>query len=559
MVSVQDVFPALGLVGALVSLVVVVPAARNREKPGATGLLLAGPGASLFSLSLVLWWKALPGLVGYIANNAGVLGALLLTFGWLFTIVEHTETLPLTRRVFVIGGSYIAVVQTLALTNPYHQLFIYPAFTLRPDPLFELPVRLNLLHIFVLYVLGVVGCLLLLSDILQSSGTRRMQSGALLLSIVPPLFLNVLAAARVTATNLTPLGLVLTTLGIGWAVFRTDFLDLVPVGRTRALQNMSDPVVTIDTEGRVIDANPAAQELAGVTSQWEGMDLSTFFSSYPTLATRLQSSHEPSGTVTVTHQGKQREFSLTISPVSREQGHELGHVVVFREVTRLKERELQLDLLRRVQSRVLRHNIRNELDVITAQNEVLAAELDDEHAELAEKTLSSADRLLSVSSKARTAEELVEHDQTPTTVDIAETVRAVVDDCREAFPGVSFSVDAPSVCRVETLPALELALENLVENAAEHNTTHSPEVKVTVAATDEEVVVTVSDNGPGIPSQELAVRERNEETPLEHGRGVGLWVVDWVVESSGATLTFDTGEDGTTATLTLRRNRADPG
>jgi PAS domain S-box-containing protein len=550
MVSVQHGLPVFSFVGALVSLAVVRPAFRSREKPGATGLLLAAPGASLFCIAIGLWWTSIPGWMVYIANNAGVLGATLVTFGWLFTIGEHTETLALTRRLFTVVGGYIAVVQALVLTNPYHQLFIYPGFKLRADPLLDLPIQLNFLHILTLYAFGLVGCVVLVSDILQSSGTRRKQSGALLLSLLPPLLLNVLFAADVTAANLTPLGFVLTTLGVGWAVLRADFLDLVPVGRARALQNMNDPVVTIDTEGRVIDANPAAQELAGITSEWEGMAVSTFFAACPTLVTRLQSS-ETGGTVTVTHRGKQRDFSLTVSPISREQGHELGRVVVFREVTRLKEREQQLDLLSRVQSRVLRHNIRNELDVITAQNEVLAAELDGEHARMAERTLSSADRLLSVSSKARTAEELIDHDQTPTTVNLVETVESVVEECHTAFPAVSFSVDAPSACRVETLPALELALENLVENAAEHNTSPNPEVAVTVTATDEAVVITVSDNGPGIPDQELAVRERGEETPLEHGRGVGLWVVDWVVESAGASLTFETGEDGTTARLAL--------
>lgn len=555
MVSVQESLPVLSFLGALASLAVVIPALRNRHKPGATGLLLAAPGASLFSVSIGLWWTSIPGWVGYVANNAGVLGATLVTVGWLFTIGEHTETLTLTRRLYTAVGGYIIALQAVVLTNPYHQLFIYPGIRLRADPLLQLPVQLNFLHILTLYAFGLVGCVVLVSDILRSSGTRRNQSAALLVSLLPPLVLNVLFAANLTATNLTPLGFVLTTLGLGWAVFRTDFLDLVPVGRTRAVENMRDPVVTIDTEGRVIDANAAAQELADVTSEWEGMDVSAFFTSCPGLATRLQSGEETSGTVSVTHQGRQRDFSLTVSPISHGQSHELGRVVVFREVTRLKEREQQLDLLRRVQSRVLRHNIRNELDVITAQNEVLAAELDGDHARLAEKTLSSADRLLSVSSKARTAEELVEHDQTPTTVDLTEMVESVVSECREAFPAVSFSVDAPSACRVETLPALELALENLVENAAEHNTAPNPEVTVTVTATDEAALITVSDNGPGIPAQELAVRERGEETPLEHGRGVGLWVVDWVVESAGASLTFDTGEDGTTARLALEGGR----
>jgi PAS domain S-box-containing protein len=551
MLSSRSLFVAGCLLGAVVSLPVASPALRNRDKPGATGLLILAPGAGLFSIAIALLWSPVPDWAVYAARNAVVASGVLLGFGWIATVGEHTNTIRPGRRLFAVAGSYLIIVQTLALTNPAHHLFYTPVYAWRSEQLFALPLPLNLVHVFFIYFLALVACGLLLSDILTATDTRRTQSAILLVCIVPPLCLNVSHLLKITSFNWTPLGFVVTTLGIGWAVFRADFLDIVPVGRSRAVRSMSDPVVAIDTEGRIIDANPAARELADVGSGWEATTVESFFESFPSLVERLRAGGEH--TVTVTHRGRQRDFSLTDSEVGGRQNRMLARVVVLREITQLKKRERELNLLNQVQSRVLRHNIRNELDIIKAQNEQLAAELDSERAKLAEAAMSSADRLISLSSKARVVEQLVNRDENPTTVDLATTVERVAETHREAYPAVIFDVSAPSSCPIETLPSIEVALANLVENAAEHNTAPEPTVEVTLTSNDDEAVVTITDNGPGIPEQELAVRERNEETPLKHGKGLGLWVVDWVIGSSGASLTFDTDTDGTTATVRLPR------
>lgn len=62
----------------------------------------------------------------------------------------------------------------------------------------------------------------------------------------------------------------------------------------------------------------------------------------------------------------------------------------------------------------------------------------------------------------------------------------------------------------------------------------------------------VLDRGPGIPDYEIAVIESQSETVLDHSSGLGLWVVDWIVDQSDGTLTFDTS-DGTRADITLDR------
>jgi signal transduction histidine kinase len=95
------------------------------------------------------------------------------------------------------------------------------------------------------------------------------------------------------------------------------------------------------------------------------------------------------------------------------------------------------------------------------------------------------------------------------------------------------TIDGAEQCPVEAVPKLDIAIENLVENAVEHNDATRPRVSVEVTNGDRPTLV-VSDNGPGIPEQEIAALEGERETSLEHGSGIGLWLVKWIVDRSNA-------------------------
>jgi len=92
-------------------------------------------------------------------------------------------------------------------------------------------------------------------------------------------------------------------------------------------------------------------------------------------------------------------------------------------------------------------------------------------------------------------------------------------------------------------------LRELVENAVEHDP--ASEVEVAASATDAGIEVSVADDGDGIPEHQWdLLTGQREITQLQHGDGLGLWLVKWTTDRHGGRLRLDeSGEDGTTVTL----------
>jgi signal transduction histidine kinase len=251
--------------------------------------------------------------------------------------------------------------------------------------------------------------------------------------------------------------------------------------------------------------------------------------------------------------GERRHFSLSISPVGTD--GEAGRVVVLRDVTpivrrerALQEREGELDLLRQVLTRVLTHNVRNALTTIHGNAELLADSVDEAGREQADAIVDASDDLLRISDKVRHVERILA-DEERLQYDISVLVADAVAAVREEYPEVEFSVDTPSSCEVESSPGLDAAVEALIENAAEYNDPDEPRVEIVVDP--DGPTLTVSDRGPGIPPDEVDVLEAERETPLQHGSGIGLWLVKWVADHSGAELSFSRSPDGTTVTVSF--------
>jgi PAS domain S-box-containing protein len=240
---------------------------------------------------------------------------------------------------------------------------------------------------------------------------------------------------------------------------------------------------------------------------------------------------------------------LTVAPVTERGSESVTHFVGFQQdITARKRQEQSLAVL----DRVLRHNIRNEMSVISGFARVIAERTDGELAEMATRIVSSSEELTALTEKARELQLAMRAQEPLQPRDIVDDVEAVVSDLETEYPAVTFTVDASGSPQVAATERLRSALEEVGENAAKYGSS-SVSVRIEDTETDR-IAVHVSDTGPGLSEDEQKVVESGRETPLEHGDGLGLWLVNWIVTDLGGDVRT-TVEDGTTVTLELPRAR----
>jgi len=80
-----------------------------------------------------------------------------------------------------------------------------------------------------------------------------------------------------------------------------------------------------------------------------------------------------------------------------------------------------------------------------------------------------------------------------------------------------------------------------------------PPVRISVRTSPEHAVVTIENEGLGIPEQGHSVLGSIEQSQLRHGRGLGVWMVQWIITRFGGTLSFDADSSGTVVIVQLPR------
>jgi signal transduction histidine kinase len=194
------------------------------------------------------------------------------------------------------------------------------------------------------------------------------------------------------------------------------------------------------------------------------------------------------------------------------------------------------------------HEMRTPLTSILANLELLENALQGEDHEVVKSALRSsrrmrglvADLLLLARADARR-----ERPREP--VDVGDVVRAAVGEAAALAADHDLSVSAARGVVVEGWPDdLHRLVLNLIENALQH-TPPGTAVHVRVDREDDEAVILVEDEGPGLPP---GIREQAFERFVRgggdsaRGSGLGLSIVDAVAESHGGSVTYQDRQGG---------------
>jgi PAS domain S-box-containing protein len=331
------------------------------------------------------------------------------------------------------------------------------------------------------------------------------------------------------------------------------------------LQAAADPIYELDSEGRFTLVNDAMVAAMGYDrDELLGAHISLVMPEEKVvegerLTRELAETDEQRATLetpVVTADGEQHIYQVSISLREPDHGGGVeGIVGVCRDVTDLRRNERRLSVF----DRVLRHNLRNKMNIILARAEAIAAGDEDPRPE-AEAIAVASRELLALSERTRKFHSSINPEGEPARIDVADLCRRVAAEHRKRRPRADITVSAPGSAVVQVHETLELAVDELVRNALSHNDRAAPTVELQVRVDDgaadgnQRVVVEVADDGPGIGDLERRAIERGHETPLDHGTGLGLWFVRWTVTNAGGDIAIEANEPrGTVVRLSLPR------
>jgi len=396
-----------------------------------------------------------------------------------------------------------------------------------------------------------------------------------LLGVFAPWIGNVLYVTQLNPfpnLDLTPFGFTLSGLALAWGLFRFRLFDIVPVARSAIFEGMSDGVLVLDAQNRVVDLNPAAQAIIGCSEHDAiGQRAGLVLASHADLVRPYLDVTNARDEVVMPRDDGLHHYDLRISPLADRLGHLTGRLVVLSDITDRKRAEGELvraknaaEAAARAKSEFLAtmsHEIRTPLNgVIGMTGLLLDSPLSPEQHECAETVRESAETLLGIVSDildfsdieaGRLTLEIVEFDPRQ----VIEEVTAAAAEAARA-KGLSLvsriSPSIPPLLRGDAT-RLRQMLKNLVGNAVKF--TEYGEITLAVAELPHlsppplaggrqgcDLRFSVCDTGIGMtPEQQSALftpflQGDSSTTRKYGGTGLGLAICKRLAEAMGGAM-----------------------
>lgn len=321
------------------------------------------------------------------------------------------------------------------------------------------------------------------------------------------------------------------------------------------LSSVTAGVIGLDADGQVDFMNRAAYRMLDIE---EGLDqhegLAKAVPEFAGLLARLRSGKSATmqEEIRLSRGGRLENLLVRMAERRAEDGTLEGFVVAFDDVTDLVSAQRMAawgDVARRIA-----HEIKNPLTPIQLSAERAKRKfsrlLSDEDAEaltsLTDVIVRQTNDLRRIVDEFSKFARMPEPDRK--TADLSALVRDAVtlqsqqlgDAIKADIPQGPIAVDVD-----ETM--IGQALTNLIKNAGEAIESLSekgspegfrPELRVTLSTTDAHALVTISDNGVGLPADRARLFEPYVTT-REKGTGLGLPIVKKIIEEHGGTLQLD--------------------
>ncbi len=329
------------------------------------------------------------------------------------------------------------------------------------------------------------------------------------------------------------------------------------------LESTADGLIVVDANGQVILMNPAARHLLNVPAEKAtNLNARELFDNED-LLTLLTDLRQPANTVEIIGDNRKTLLANT-SVITSLDGGTTGRVAVIRDVTALKD----LDNFKTVFLRMVSHDLRSPLTYIGGYLTMLpmTGTLNERQQEAINKMKIGVNEITDLTERLTHMSRMEFGDQPALDLSLltfSDLLNHILDQYSSRARDRSLNItreiadDLPPFYADRML--YRQALSNLIGNAIKY-TQPGGDIRIEACVEDDHLVVSISDNGPGIREEDQArlfevfyrVPHREGDPPAPGGSGIGLALVRSIADAHNGSVSVESKfGNGSTFTFSI--------
>jgi len=372
-----------------------------------------------------------------------------------------------------------------------------------------------------------------------------------------------LGLSPVEGLDITPISVLFAVLIVTLGITRQKLFNLVPVARHLLIEKMNNGILVLDKFQHILDFNPATAKMFGIDKLAIGKKAYHVIPAFKHFLNEIASTAERQSTIYF-DKPEPRWYEINKTPLVDNKGHSLGNLLVITDITQQKKDEQQLqklnaqlleseNKLKEINNQkdklfsIIAHDLKNPFQALIGFSELLYEDTENysipEIKEMSGNIFKAANQgfeiLTNLLDWSRSQTNRIEFRPVDTNLNkfLARSVSQI--DLFSSGKDIKVEFYPSEEARVMIdRNMIDTVMRNLLTNAIKFSYPGS-KVEVFFKKNTDSCIVSVKDNGTGIPPEALAslfridIKQTTVGTSGEQGTGLGLILCKEFIEKHG--------------------------
>ncbi len=347
MTEIYGVYATLLLISTIINFYLAFYSWNKRSNPNSFYFSLLMVAISIWSITGAFEMASIAISFKVFWSQISYLGIVFVGPLWLLFTLSYTAKKKWLKKKFIALLMIVpAIILLFVATNQWFGL-IWPIIIPSSSQPGALLIYVHgwgfYLNAAYTYILMFIGIILLIKSLIRSPKIYEKQIFMVLIAATIPFLANAIYISQlspVKGLDVTPFVFTLSGIIIALSIYKFKMLDIVPVAYNNLFDMLSTGVLVIDSQKRIVDINPAAENILNIQHKVVGSSVEENLNQFHDLFPINQIKSELKVEIK-TDMPSDLWLDLQIAPLDKND-HLLGWLITFRDITARKKTESDL-------------------------------------------------------------------------------------------------------------------------------------------------------------------------------------------------------------------------